>query len=881
MRWFWRRRAAREQELERELQTHLDLEAEEARAGGLSEEEARYAAKRSLGNESLTKEDVRAAWGWTFLETLAQDWRYALRSLRLSPVFALVAMSSLGLGIGANTAIFSFVNALLLKHLPVPAAGRLVSVAEYKNGTLINSVFSFPMVDELNKRSGGFSGIFGRYPVRVSLREGGNGAMAGALPLNGELVTGRYFSTLEVKPALGRLLNDEDVTTANPVCVMSYALWHERFAAERSIIGRKLLLNTHPLTVIGVAQEGFSGAEMNHRADFQLPVSRAGDFMNGPFVTMWRSPGFSWLAVLGRLKPESTLAQEQARIKPLGQALRTELAKPGQRGKVERTEFRLLDGSQGIGVDTTYFRPVTILMGVVGLVLLIACANVANLLLARAGARTTEFAVRLSLGASRGRLVRQLMVESLVLACGGWLVGLALAFWMNRMLLLYVNAGQINGDGLAVTLDPLMVSFALVLSLGTALVFGLVPAWVSARPATELKKAQGQMGRGVQIRRLLVVAEIALSMIILFAAGLMTRTLAHLKTIDLGFDPSRVLALRIDPAVNGYSAAQSEQTFDEILKRVRTQPGVEAASLAVVTPLEGSMISLGFDIPGRPPKASDVQTNFNMVSPDYFKTLRHALLGGREFDERDAKKAPKVAIVNHLFAQQFMPGENPLGRHFRIGSDDVEIVGLVKNSRYQALREKLWPLIYLPLKQTQSSGMTMLIRTRLPEKTALPEMTAVVRSVDKSLPIYSAREMTDLIDEGISSERMLTFLATLFSGLVTLLCSIGLYGLIAYAVSRRTREIGLRFAVGAQKRDVAKLFLRDSFLLMGVGVVVGVPLALGCARALRSLLFDVSAGDSLSMLLTVLIFLVAGVMASLLPLRRAMRIDPMQALRYQ
>ncbi len=644
MQFFWqKRRARREQEIERELQAHLDLEAEEQRAAGLSEEEAHFAAKRVLGNQSLTKEKTRAVWISAFMETIAQDLRYALRSLRKSPVFAAVAILSLALGIGANTAIFSFVNALLLQKLPVKQADRLVQLEEDENGKPINQVFSFPIIEALDKRNTVFDGFAARYPVRMNLVTDTT-----AEPVRGEVVTGKYFATLGVQPALGRLLNDDDIQagTGNPICVISYSLWQSRFAGDPHILGRTIMLSAHPYSVVGVTGKEFFGPDLRSRIDIQVPVSRAGDFMNGPFVTMWKSTGFSWLEPIGRLKPRINLQQAEARLAPLARTIQEELASPNGRKtlQVSKRSFRLVDGSQGVNVDTTYAKPLTILMAVVGLVLLIACANVANLLLARAGARTTEFALRLSLGASRGRLVRQLMVESLLLAFGGGLFGLALAFWMIRTLLHYLNAGQSAADELRVTLDPALIAFSLVLSLFTAVVFGLAPAWQSAKTetATELKKAPGHVS-GARMRRFLVVAEIALSMVILFGAGLMTRTLSHLKTIDLGFDPGHVISLRIDPAMNGNSEQQSEQIFDQILERLRAQPFTRAASLAVLTPLEGGMISNSFEVPGRPAKSSDVQTNFDMVSPGYFKTLNQAMLSGRDFTDTDTKKAAKVA----------------------------------------------------------------------------------------------------------------------------------------------------------------------------------------------------------------------------------------------
>ena len=881
---LWRRKA-REQEWERELRAHLDLEAEEQQEAGLSLEEASYGARRAFGNRSLITENVRAVWGSTLFEALGQDLRYAFRSLRASPVFALIAVSSLGLGIGANTAIFSFVNALLLKHLPVPEATRLVSIAEYEHGNEINSVFSLPFIEGLNKNSRAFDGILGRSPVRVNLATDSK-----TEPLTGEIVTGGYFRTLQIKPEMGRLLNDDDINAAagHPVCVIAYSLWQGRFGGDPGIVGRKVLLNAHPYTIVGVTEKGFYGSQLQSRIDLQLPVSRMGDFMGGFFAmgpggTMWKSASFSWLEPLARLKPSIGVPQAQAMVDPLARAVKLQFADGETRTRMAgaKTTFRLTDGSQGANYDSSYSKPVTILMGVVALVLLIACANLANLLLARATARAKEFAVRLSLGASRWRLVRQFMVESLLIAGCGGLLGLALAVWIIRTLLAYLGSGIRD-----VALDSVVICFSILLSLLTAAFFGLIPAWQSARPdiIPELKgacgKAQTNSGR-FKTRRFLIVFQIALSLMILFAAGLLTRTLSGLRTIDLGFDPARVITLKIDPAMNGRSPDQTDRIFDDILTLLRAQPGIAAASFAVVTPLDGGMISLDLDVPGHIAKSSDVQTNFNMISPDYFRTLQQSMLSGREFSDRNIKKGPGVAIVNQLFAAQYMPGQNPIGRHFKVGSDDKEIVGMVKNARYQTLREKPWPLVYLPAKQTLSSGYTLLVRTRLEGRTAITGIERAVRAVDARLPVYDVHELQDQIDQGISPERVLGFLSTFFSGLATLLCCMGIYGLIAYAVSRRTREIGVRFAIGAQKSDVARLFLRESFLLVVAGIIVGIPLALTSTRVLKSLLYGVAPADPLTLTLTIAVFLAVGFLASVLPVRKATRIEPLQALRHE
>jgi predicted permease len=865
-------------DLDDELRFHLEERVDENLAAGMSEEEARREARLRFGNPTVLKESTREHDILMWIETAAQDLRYALRGLRRSPGFAATAIVSLGLGIGANTAIFSFVNALLLKHLPLPEPTRLVQLAEYEEGKLTNSVFSYPFLADLDKGNRSFDGLLGRYPVRVNLTSEGL-----AEPLNGEVVTGSYFRTLQVKPALGRLLTEEDIDAAvgSPVCVISYSMWQERFGGNPDIIGRKVLLNVHPYTIVGVTEKGFYGPQLQSRIDIQLPLSRMGDFMGGFFSSgngeaMWKSAGFAWLQPLARLKPGISAVQAQAMIEPLARETM-------RGGKNEKAAFLLKDGSQGPNYGSDFSKPVLVLMAIVGLVLLIACANLASLLLARANARAKEFAVRLSLGASRWRLVRQLMVESLVIAGSGGLLGLLMAMWIVQTLLAYLNAGVTGGSTLKVGLDPLVIGFSILLSLLTALLFGLVPAWQSARPeiVPELKgspgKTQVSLG-GVRIRRFLIVFQIALSLTILFAAGLLTRTLRSLQTIDLGFDPARVIALNVDPAMNGHTPEETERVFDEILGRLRAHPGIAAASLAVVAPLEGNMISLNFDVPGHVKKSSDVQTNFNMISPGYFKTLNQALLAGRDLTDRDVKKAPRVAIVNKLFADQYMPGQNPVGRSFKMGGD-VEIIGVTSDSRYQDLRETPCPLIYLPAKQTNNSGYTLLIRTRLESRKAIADIRDTIRSVDPRLPIFRVREMQDQIDQGMSSERVLSFLSTLFSALATLLCGIGIYGLIAYAVSRRTREIGLRFALGAQKVDVANLFLRESVLLVAAGIAAGIPLALASTRVMKTLLYGVRPGDPVTLWLTIAIFVVAGLLASLLPVLKAARIEPVQALR--
>ncbi len=819
---------------------------------------------------------------------MLQDLFLAIRGIRRSPVFAVIAIGSLALGIGANTSIFSFVNAILFKRLPIPHPERLVSIAEYQNGKEINSVFSYPFVEELNKDSGLFSGVSGLFPVRVNLTTD-----AATEPLHGEVVTGGYFKTLQVKPALGRLITNDDVVAAagNPVCVLSYAMWQRLFAGDPHIVGRTLMLNAHPYRVIGVTQRGFNGAELESRVDMQLPVSRMGDFMGGFFADVqggvtWRSAGFSWLQAVGRLTSDVARSRASAMLQPLAKSIKVQLADPQNRQKVarENDQYRLTDASQGPAHDDSKRVPLLVLMGIVGLILFIACLNLANLLLAKAKTREKEFALRISLGASRPRVVRQLLSESLAIGVLGGALGMLCSVWLTRILLLYFNGAQSAIEGLQVHFDFRVICFAIILSLITAILFGLAPAWqltkVDLLPG--LKEAQTGHSAGRHrtfLRKTLTVAQLAVSVCLLFGAGLLARTLSHLETVDLGFKPAQVIALSTDPAMAGYKAEQIDRVFDEIVSRLELDPSVVAASYAVVTPLEGSMISLDIEVPGHLPKSSDQQTDFNMISPGYFKTLEQHLLEGRDFSAHDTRNSPPVAIVNEAFVKQYLPGINPLRRYFKQGGRDVEIVGLTRDSHYGAVRETPMPLVYLPAAQSQSSGYTLLVRTRENTNQEVTRIQHEIRTIDKKLPIYAIRTLQAQVDSGISSERILSFLSELFATLAMLLCAIGLYGIVAYGVSSRNREIGIRFALGATRKDVMRLFLNEGCLLLTAGIAVGAPSALAISGLLRSLLYGLQPTDPATLVSVIGILLLAGLSAIVLPLLRAARIAPSDALR--
>lgn len=877
--WSTVRRSRREEELQTEIEFHLATLTDEYKKRGLSEKEARLAAKREFGGAEQMKEIYRERRGFPLLESVWQDVKLAIRGLRKSPAFTLVAVASLALGIGANTAIFSFVNAVLLKQLPVPEPGRLVTFSLFENGKKTDGVFRLRTLDELAERSNIFDGLLGRFPKTASFAVGDKSQWVMA-----ELVTGQYFRTLKTAPALGRLLTEEDVRNAagDPVCVLSYDMWQRNFGGDPKIVGRAVSINHRSYRVLGVTEKGFYGPELQQRMDLQVPATRMADFMPG----LSNAKGFdwktdlTWLRLMGRLKPNLMRSEAESQLQRLYQQIR-----PASGHQV----LRLAESKDGFNdMRGNFGKPVSVLMAVVGLVLLIACANLANLLLARASAREKEFAVRLSLGASRIRLIRQLLIESLLLAFCGGALGVLFSFWITNTLLAFLNVGRSAVYALHVSPDSTVLWFAMALSFATAILFGLAPAWQATQPdfIPSLKQeASGGVRPGdrTSLRKFLVVAQVALSLVVLFAAGLLTRTLRSLQTVNLGFQREKVIALSIDTDVSGYSNAQASQIQDEILRRLRLFPGVQAVSLVVFAPFSGNAMTMGVEVPGFAAKNPDeLHVIFNTISPGYFNTLNQPRLLGRDFSENDTQKTQKVAIVNEKFVQHYFAGRSPLGQHIKSEEKtDIEIVGVVANARNINLRQQPTDTVYLPEKQTYNSGLTFLLRTQIDLPELTPSLYALVRNVDKKAALSSIRTLDSQIDAGLSSERILSYLSGLFAGLATLLTGIGLYGVIAYAVTRRTREIGVRFAIGAQRADVAKLFLRESLVVISVGMIVGIPLALASVTALKSLLFGLTATDLPTLLISVALLIVAGLIATALPLRQAMRVDPLWALRYE
>ena len=850
------------------------------------------------------KDDRRRARGSRLADELRQDGRYALRGLRLSPVFAWVAVASLALGIGANTAIFSFVDAVLLQRLAVTEPDRLVTFARTHRGERTGVVWTSRAVDALAERTPAFASVFGWFsrPINLSAGDDGGGWV------NGELVTGRYYRTLGVSPAVGRLLDDDDVrnAAADPVCVLGHGLWQRAFGGDPGVVGRTVFLNGRGYRVVGVAERGFHGAELHRRFDVGVPATRAGDFLpafSGAAGAL-RLDGLSWLVPMARLQDGVTRAEaeRQARL-----ALRA--IDPDRQG-----ELWLDDGAQGLNTArSTFGAPVLVAMGLASLVLLVACANLANLLLARAQARAGELRVRLCLGASRARLVRQLLVEASVLAAAGGLAGVALSFWIRGALVGMLNAGRTAASAVHVPADAHLLVFSILVTGATAVLCGVVPAWRATRPdlarpssppaplgaqptlpgvCTVLRRrplvsgnerapaAGGSAGRGI-MSRALVVVQIALCLAVVFAAGLLTRTLATLATVDLGFEPEKVIALRVDPAATGRSGAQVSAVFDEMLSRAREVPGVAAASLAASPPYGAMSVTMGIDVPGYVPAPGrgDTVVAFNFVSPRYFETLGQALIRGRDLGERDERGRPLAAIVNEAFVDHYFDGGNALGRRLRQGPEELEIVGVVADSRDRAVRSGPADTVYVHRKQGPPAGMTLLARAGGDPARIVPALLALAGSIDPRMPVTSVRTLDVDVEAGMSSERMLGYLSALFAGLTLLLAGIGLYGVLASNVVRRTREIGLRLALGAQRRDVVVLLGRESAALLFLGVAAGGFLAFACARALRGVLFGVAATDPATLVASILLLGTVALLAGAAPLRRASRVDPMVALR--
>jgi len=834
---------------------------------------------------------------------LITDLRYAFRALAKQPGFALVVVITLALGIGTNTAIFSLMDQLILRLLPVAEPERLVLVdapgtfsGSTHNHSNTLTPLSHPMFEQLRDRNDVFSGVLAHFTAEVHVFVKGRTEAA-----NGDLVSGTFFDTLGLKPVVGRLFGpaDDRVPGAHPLVVLGHGYWTRRFAADPGIVGQTLSLNNQPMTVIGVAPAGFHGVEVGESVDLYVPLMMQAQVLptwrTGRGLGDWRT---RWLTVLARLKPGVSPEQAKARLDVLYRQLldedvaHSEIRSERQRKAFLEKKLVLLPGGRGSSELRAEARtPLLVLMGMVGLVLLIACANVANLLLARASTRHREMALRLALGASRGRLVRQLLVESVALSLVGGVLGIAVAVWTGGLLLRALPFEQAP-RALSADVDPRVALFAFALSLVTGLLFGLAPAWQSTRLelAHTLKNEAGSLAGGpahFHFRKVLVVAQVALSLLLLIGCGLFTRSLANLRALNPGFEPDRLLAFSVDPSLNGYDASRRAALVQKLQDEIAAEPGTAAVSECREALMTDSNSSSTITVDGYVAKEDEnMNPNFNHVGPGFFATLGIPLLAGREFDADDRSGTTKVAIVNESFVRYYYRDKDPLGRHFGLGGPDdkadIEIVGVVRDGKAASLREGPLRFVYIPLLQQNDIGFTTFyVRSRTAPEALGAQVRQVVERVDPTLPVTGMKTMRAQIGESLFVERMVAVLSAAFGLLATLLAALGLYGVMSYAVSLRTREIGIRVALGAQRRTVLLMVLREVALLALVGVAIGLPGGYGLGRIIEAQLFGLTARDPLSFVAATFTLLTAAFLAGYLPAARATRVDPMVALRYE
>jgi len=830
--------------------------------------------------------------------SLVADVRYAGRTLAKSPVFCSIAILSLALGIGANAGIFTLLDQVMLHLLPVDQPQRLAQLVEhgdwYGSNNGMNAV-SYPMYEDLRKQNEVFSGMFCAYLTGFSASfEGRNERVAG------ELVSGTYFPVLGLRPALGRLFTPEDDRTPSgaPLAVLAYSYWQNRFGGDPSVVGKEILVRDHRLTIVGVAERKFEGVQALFQTQIFVPVAMAGELTDKHKPLEDRR--HRWVQVFGRMKPGVELKEAKASLAPLFHGIlemevrQKEFARttPYTRQQFLKVTLDAIPGGRGQDVVRQFLEaPLWAMMAMVALVLLIACANVANLMIARAASRQKEIAVRLALGAGRARIVRQLLVESLLLASAGGLLGLIVSPWAMRLL---IGIMPEIDPPLRFVVDPnlRLVFFTMAVSLATAVIFGLVPALQAARPniAPVLKDQAGAVAGGGQARwrKMLVVAQVSLSLLLLIGAGLFARSLHNLKSVNPGFEVGNLLSFQVNPTLNGYDPDRAKLFYRQLTDALAALPGANSAALCVVPPLTFDEWDSTVTVEGYLAKpGEDMNPRVNHTSPGYFRTLKIPLYQGRDFTEQDALAAPKVAIVNEKFAQRYFSGRGALGRHIGMGGDpgtktDIEIIGVARDTKYSRMNEELEREVYFPYLQHEwAAQMTGYVRTSLGPAQMFPMIRAAVRKLNSNLPVYQMKTEEKQRDDSLSVERLSATLSSAFGVLATVLAAIGIYGVMAFLVARRTREIGIRMAMGASAKDVVWLVMREVLLLAGAGVLIGMPIALAVTRLIESQLYGIGSHDPGIAIGAALGLVAVAALSGYLPARRATRVDPMTALRYE
>jgi len=812
--------------------------------------------------------------------TILQDIRYGLRMIAKAPGFTLLATLALALGICANTTIFSFINGLILRPLAgVTDPDRLVAVftSDYSSGLYGGS--SYPDYVDLRDQADVF-GSLAAFDQTVLNASGESEAER----LRGFVVTGNYFDVLGVRAQLGRTLQPSDDLRADAVpVVISDSLWQRRFSADATIVGKTLRLNDKLYTIVGVTEPSFRGLQLSLPPEFWLPTTAS------PELTRGRRDDRG-IQLIGRLKPGVSLAHAQTQLTTIAARLAQSYPETN-RGTIERpNEPRPMtvvrESRVGPEAELAIKRVSLLLFAVVGLVLLIACANVANLLLARASARRREIAVRLALGASRGRLIRQLLTESFLLASLGGVAGLLATQWTVRLLPQFFPANDANGLDLSV--DWRVLVFTLGVSVLTGLLFGLAPALQATRlnllPALKAEaNSYGPRRRRIALRDVLVIAQLAMSLVLLVSAGLFVRSLRQALTFDPGFATDNLLTASLETRGARLNEQQGQEFFQQTLERAGSLPGVQSATLSMVEPLSGGGNRRMITLEGYEPQPNeDTELNTNTIGPNYFSTMGIPIVAGRDFDKQDREGGPLVVIVNEELARRYYGG-NAAGKRLQIGSNvpSREIVGVARTARYRSLREQPLPFIYIPFSQEYQSGMTLLVRTKGDPEAVVGSLQNEMRALNKDVPLFSVQTMSERIGGQLAADRMIAVLLSVFGGGALLLAAIGIYGVMGYAVAQRTHEIGIRLALGAEQRDILRLIVGQGMVLIAIGAGIGLAMALAATQVLKSLLFGVSATDPLTFASVIVVLVGVALLACYLPARRATKVDPLEALRYE
>jgi predicted permease len=826
------------------------------------------------------------------------DLKLAVRGLFRNPLFSIVAILSLSLGIGANTAIFTLIDQILLRKLPVKNPEELVMLYQtgpHSGSNMGSRMHSYPIYQEYQKRAEPLAEVVARRLAEASISIDNQTEL-----IEVEMVSGNFFTMLGVGPAMGRVFNsqeDDQTYQGHPVAVLGYDYWNRRFDRDPAVIGKKILINNYPMTIVGVSAAGFAGIDPARAPQVRVPIQ-----MKPIVVPEWGwvrmdDERTRWVQVFARLKSGYTIETAKPQLQGLFTQIRQhELTLPGAKYMNAYVRERFMTGKLELETADIGYSPLRndfstaliVLMAMVGLVLLIACANVANLLIARGFMRQREIAVRLSLGATRGQLVRQLLTESVLLSLIGGAVGIALSVALTRGLIALIPQQQ--PLLIEPTPDLRILTFTFVLTFVTGIVFGLLPALRASNPDqwATLKESVGAVagsGGSLFLRKGLVAAQVALSFLLLFGAGLFVRSLQNLQTTDTGFQMDNLITFRLNPALSGYEQQQGTNFYNELLDRLNSAPGVKAAGLAAVSLLAGSEWDSTTSVEGHQAKdGEDMQAFMNAVSPRYFETMGIRLLEGRFFTALDAKEDARVVIVNRKFAQHFFKDKTAVGRHIGRGLGpetklDIEIVGVVEDSLYEGPREGVRRQVFWP--KWGRDGAAFYVRTTSASASAFNMIRNEVKRLDASMPVYEMKTLQGQLDETLLTDRLIALLSAGFGLLATVLASIGLYGVMAFIVARRKKELGIRLALGAEPKGVVWIVMREVLILLTIGLAVGIPAAIALGRYVSSQLYGIQPNDPWIAISTVVLLAAVSVAAGLIPAGRASRIDPVLALRYE